>query len=183
MKRFSPFAAILVLLVALVGCGNKNRTPRYDVPEPLKIKPFKRQALHDSQDYMFIWKPNAYSQVSEPIRDRLSPTQLGVMERHGQPDYIRKGFKATTKEIVDEWAWWDRDVICQFVQRELVWEGPLTDMDRTRIRYGYPRHSWAQKYESGVQRDLWDYQGMLADPQGQIFTFSDEKLVYTSRYQ
>lgn len=174
---------VVALAVTLAGCGNANRQPRYDVPAPLEIKPFKREAAHERQDYIFTMKREAYSKVAEPMRARMSPSQKALLERHGQPDYVRRGFHATTGETVDEWAWWDRDVIAQFVQRELVWEGKLTDMDRTRIRYGYPRRSWSQTYESGVKRDIWDYQGLMVDTQGSIFSFADEKLVYTSRYQ
>lgn len=182
-KKFLFVVLALLMLAGLGACGNINRTPRYDVKEPLTVTPFKRVALREKQDFIYNWKKDAYAKVSEPLRQRFSASQGDVLERHGQPDYVRRSFKATTKETVEEWAYWDRDVICQFVQRELVWEGPLTDMDRTRIRYGYPRRAWSQIYESGVRRDMWDYQGMLLDIQGSIFTFSDEKLVYANRYQ
>ena len=73
-------------------------------------------------------------------------------------------------------------MIVQFVQRELVFEGPLTDMDRYRVRYGYPVKAWSQSYETGVKRDLWDYRGIMVDTHGMIVTFTNEKMITENRY-
>ncbi|CAN5173039.1 hypothetical protein BH09SUM1_BH09SUM1_22740 [soil metagenome] len=181
-KIFLCLALLAGVVAAAAGCGNKNRVPRYNVEKPLEITPFKRQTKHDNVDYLYQWKAKAYSPVSSPIRKRLSESEQDVLARHGQPDWVRKRFQSLADEQVDEWAWWDRSVICQFVQGELVYEGELTDMDRTRIRYGYPRRAWSETYEAGVQRDIWDYQGMVFDNDGQILTFSNEKLVTQQRY-
>ncbi len=181
----TKFIVILfaVLMPLALGCGNQNRKPRYDIGEPLEIQPFKRYGIYNNRDFIRTWKHEAFSPVTEPLRRRLSESQKDILERQGQPDYVRRSFKATTGETVDEWAWWDREVIGQFVQRELVFEGLLTDMDKTLIRYGYPRRSWRQAYEAGgVQRDIWDYQGFLIDTRGAIMTFSEGKLISKQDY-
>ena len=180
MLRFLTLLMGMLLLVT--GCGSTNRQPRYDVKDPLEVKPFKRFAKHGSVDYLYTWKSKAYSKVESPLNQMLSPTQTSTLERHGQPDYVRKSYRASTGELVDEWAWWDRGTVAQFVGRELVYEGKLTDMDRYRIRYGYPRRVKAQTYESGVRRDVWDYQGMFFDPSGVLVTFTDENLVSRQEY-
>lgn len=177
---------ILLPLVPLLGltlaCGNVNRVPRYKAPEPYAIQAFKRQTKNQSQDFLFNWKREAYSKVSNPITKGLSEDMKDVLARHGQPDYLRKGWRSlSTNEFVDEWAFWDRGIIVQFVQGELVFEGPLTDMDRWRIEHGYPRRSSTQTVEGGVQRDIWDYQGVI-DSRGRIVTFTDEKLVSVQLY-
>jgi len=172
---------ILVVLVAS-GCGNTNRTPRYKVPEPLKIETFKRKTKHPAVDYMFQVKSTAFSPVKKPITKRLSASQQDVLARHGQPDFIRRNFTAHTNEKVTEWAYVDRLVIAQFVQGELVFEGPLTNMDRYLIDHGYPRRAWKQDYPDGAKRDVWDYQAVLFDTQGKIVSFTDEKLVSEHTY-
>ncbi len=178
------FALLGIIAAALVlaGCGNLNRVPRYDVPEPMTMETFKRQTKYPAQGLMNFWRKDSFQQVNRPISGRLSESQKDLLERHGQPDYIREGWRSKTNEVVDEWAWWDRSIVAQFVQRELVYEGELSDMDRTRIRYGNPRRAWTQEYEEGVRRDIWDYQGIIYDTRGLLFTFSDEKLVTEQRY-
>jgi hypothetical protein len=177
------FACLAVIMTGLIaGCGNLNRVPRYDIGEPLEIQPFKRQTLNQSRDYIKVWRKPAYSKVTEPLRRHLSDDMVGVLERHGQPDYLRSGWRSTSNEIVDEWVYWDRSVIVQYVQDQLVYEGPLTDMDRYRVRYGYPRRAWSQVAEAGVQRDFWDYQGFLLDTSGMIVSFSNESLVSENKY-
>lgn len=175
-------ALVFGAVFAASGCGNLNRTPRYEAPEAMTIKTFKRETENQSQDYIINWKRDAYSKVTRPITRGVSPDQKDVLARHGQPDYLRKSWRAlNADELVDEWAYWDRNVCVQFVQGQLVWEGPLTDMDRIRIQYGYPKRSSTQKVETGVRRDVWDYQGMT-DSRGMIFTFTEEKLVSENRY-
>lgn len=176
-KCITTGVIFMVALLALAGCGNRNRTPRYDVPQPLEIETFKRKTRHGEVDYLHNFKQTAFSPVKEPLRRRLSPSQQDILTRHGQPDYIRKGWKSTSGETVDEWAWWDRSIVAQFVQRELVYEGPLTDMDRYRIRHGYPSKSYTQDYEVGAYREIWIYQHGLLDTRGSVVTFGDEKLI------
>ncbi len=177
--------AILGLLAAalfVAGCGNLNRVPRYEVPEPMHVQTFKRQTKYPAQDFLHTWRKDAFRPVNRPITQRLSSSQEDLLERHGQPDYTRRGWRSTSGELVDEWAWWDRSLVAQFVQRELVYEGELTDMDRARIQYGNPRRAWSQQYEEGVRRDIWDYQGIIYDTRGLLLTFSNEELVTQQRY-
>lgn len=174
--------ALCLSIFFVSGCGNLNRVPRYHMEDPMNPVSFKRFQTYDSQDFVHNFKKEAYSPVNKPLTKRLSETQLDVLARHGQPNYTRKGFRSLTGETVDEWAYWDRQVIVQFVQRELVYEGPLTDMDSYRIRYGYPAKAWVQSYETGVKRDLWDYRGIMVDTHGMIVTFTNEKMITENRY-
>lgn len=173
---------LLLAVFVATGCGNTNRTPRYHVTKPGEIKTFKRKTKHASVDYLFQVKQSAYSPVKKPLTKRLTPSQTDVLSRHGQPDYIRRSFTAHTNEKVTEWAWIDRLVITQFVQGELVWEGPLTDMDKYLIHNGYPRRAWQQDYPDGTRRDVWDYQPVVFDTRGRIVTFTDERLVTEHLY-
>ncbi len=181
LKFISAFALILPLLI-LSSCGNMNRVPRYNVGEPLQIETFKRRTAHPTRDFVFTFKKTAYRKVKNPLSNRLSPSQVSVLERHGQPDYIREGFRSLSGETVDEWLYWDRQILTQFVQRELVWEGPVTEMDEWRLKHGYPRQAWSQSYETGVRRDIWDYRGFFLDTKGMVVTFSNENLATLQEY-
>lgn len=185
----SPFGRFVAVAFALllggvfvVGCGNTNRQPRYNVDEPLSVVPFKRKTRHAHVDYIYTIKSQAFSKVKKPMKGRFTASEHDVLERHGQPDYTRKGYEALTGERVTDWAWWDRKVICQFVDGELVWEGPLTDADQFLIRYGYPNHSWTQEVSDGVVRETWIYQGVIYDKRGMFASFSDEKLISYHTY-
>jgi len=172
----------LGVVLAFAACGNMNRVPRYNVGEPLTIEPFKRYTEHDSVDYLYTWKSDAYSQVTEPLKQNLSESQRDVLARHGQPDYTREGWRSESNEIVDEWIYWDRQVIVQFVQNQLVYEGEVTDMDGYRLRYGYPDRSWSQIYETGVRRDFWDYKGQFLKTDGLMVSFTNGSLVSENTY-
>lgn len=180
MVRF--FSVLMFLVVVATGCGNLNRTPRYDVPQPLEIETFKRYTKHPQRDFIHQFKKTAFSPVKKPLTKRLSESQQAILERHGQPDWVRSNFTGHTGEKVTEWIWWDRSITAQFVQRELVYEGTTTDMDRWLIRYGYPRRAWYQDDVDGVRRDIWDYQPILFSPRGRIITFTNGKLISHQDY-
>lgn len=182
MKRLVIVAFCAVLFVVAAGCGNVNRVPRYNMSAPLEIETFKRLTLHENRDFIYTWKKDAYSKVTKPLRYNNSEDMRDALTRHGQPDYLRQGWKSTSNEIVDEWVYWDRDMVLQFVQNQLVYEGELTDMDKYRVRYGYPRRAWQQVYETGVRRDFWDYQNIGLDAGGRIVSFTNGSLVSENIY-
>lgn len=181
-RAATMITALLVVGFFAVGCGSTNRQPLYNVDDPLSVVPFKRSARHSHIDYIYTIKGEAYSKVKKPMKGRFTSSEQDVLERHGQPDYVRKGYEALTGERVTDWAWWDRQVICQFVDGELVWEGPLTDKDEFLIRFGYPNHSWTQQVSDGVVRETWIYQGVIYDKRGMFASFSDEKLISYHTY-
>lgn len=185
IHKLSPFFSLLLVTIAVFtasACGNLNKVPRYNVSEPLTIEPFKRTPKYQSRDFFFVWDSTVYSPVKAPLKGKLTPSQQEIQERHGRPDYTRRGFRTTSNEIADQWCWVDRRITAQFVQGELVFEGPLTDKDEFLIRRGLPRYATQQQYEVGVNRDIWDYRGRLADQRGMIVTFSNEKLVTQHSY-
>lgn len=176
---------ILVVLVALLmpiaGCGNLNKVPRYRLDADGQPVAFKRFAAYDERDFINRFRAEAYFPRKDQVEGPLSDEQRGVLERHGMPDFIRYRFKASTNELVDQWAWWDRNVTVQFVQRELVWEGPLTDYDRTLIERGYPSRAKAMLFQPGQRRDIFEYEGIFK-ANSLIVTFTEEKLASTATH-
>lgn len=175
------FLCILLLASTTIACGNLNRTPRYNLGADGMPKTFKRYPAYDEQDYVNRWRGNSWYPRVKEIEGPMSADMAETLRRHGHPDYIRYRFYSETNELVDSWAWWDRDVTVQFVQRQLVFEGPLTDMDKYLIRYGWPQHARAYHPVNGQRRDLWTYQGIWNTPLKHV-TFANEKLASEFHY-
>ncbi len=177
--RYRLPSLVLLLVAAILagaGCGNLNRVPRYTIGGEEKLPvAFKRFARHDEQDFINRMRAEAYYRRVQELEPPLSESQRDVIARHGQPDYIRRRFKSTSNELVDQWVWWDRDVTTQFVQGELVWEGPLTDMDKFLVRFGYPQKARFLDPVPGTRRDIWVYEGIWQAHRRQV-TFTDEQL-------
>ncbi len=181
MKRIILLMILVGFAIGTAGCGLKNRVPRYHLDEEFNIVPFKRYSVHQEINYWHRFRRTAYDAVSNPLSTPLSEDMRSVLERHGQPSYVRENFESRTNELVDEWLFWDRKTTVQFIEGQLVYEGPLTDMDHYRVVYGYPDKAYSQQYEAGPRREIWDYLGLF-DDQGMIVTFSDEKLVSQNYY-
>lgn len=170
-------AGLILLVAGLAACQSTNRVPRFDLTTG-KPEQYKRYAYRNYRDYLYRWNAQAYAKVEEPMRGMLSEDMKDVLARHGQPDYRRDPFKAETDELVEDWVYWDRGVITQFVQGQLVYEGPLTDQDRCLVQYGYPQQSFSQQYEGDVspRRETWVYK-RLFERRGTFVSFTDGKLV------
>lgn len=174
--------AALTAAAIIAGCGNLNRKPLYNVNEPYTVEPYKRHMKHMEQDFIFRRSSRAYKSLGKPLTKRLSESEQDVLLRHGQPDYIRDGWRSQSGEIVNDWAWWDRGIIVQFVQGEAVFEGPLTDLDRSLIRYGYPRYAKSQITTTDIRRDVLEYHPLTNANEGRVLTFTGEELVSVQEY-
>jgi len=180
VKRLLPLSLALLAAVLMTACST-NRATRFGMGEDGEPIQFRRYTNRPAVDYIFRWDKRAFERVLSPIDDQLSEDKTQVLERHGQPDYIREGVKATRNEVFDEWAYYDRGVICQFIQGQLVYEGPLLDSDVALIDYGYPSKAYSQEYEEGALREIWLYEDLFSIRQ-RILSFSDGKLVYKANF-
>lgn len=175
MRTFTLLLLALPLVLA-TGCGNLNRVPRYDMNTDLKLETYKRYAKFAEQDYAARWGARAWEPHRGEMEGPITADQKLVLERHGQPDWKRFRFLSTSHELVDQWAWWDRNTTVQFVQGQLVYEGPLTDMDEWLIRHGYPQQARTLHPTTGVRRDMWNYSSLFFRPQKHV-TFTNEQLI------
>ncbi len=181
MIRFLSAFLLIAALALSAGCGNLNRVPRYDVDSTLMPAQFKRFATYDEQDFINRFRAEAYKQRTGEIEEPLSADQRDVLDRHGMPEYVRLRFKAESNELVDQWAFWDRGVTCQFVQGQLVYEGELSEMDRYLIKHGYPQKATYSAPVTGMRRDFFYYTGVFQTPRHQA-TFTNERLISEFRY-
>lgn len=179
MKRVLRAATVLLIAVAASSCTT-NTKPRFDV-EDGKVSSYRRYTGRPATDYVFRWTKKAFDKVDSDIDGPLSEDKVAMLERRGRPDYKRDDVRATRPETFDEWVYWDQNVICQFVQGELVYEGELLDSDKTLVTWGYPSDAWSQKYEYGPTRELWVYEHVF-EMGGRSYSFSDGKLNFESAY-
>jgi hypothetical protein len=199
------FSLAVLLLVGAVGCATSSEKLAYNVTAPNTLETFKRQSTHGMLDnWLNFYSRTAYSEVKGPITRHLTADKEAVITRHGQPDFVRNGFRAAmTGELVDEWLYWDRQIVVQFVGGRLAYEGPLTEMDAFRVRYGYPDEIYwqpatdpvglrSERVQSmkpfegarghGVNRQIWVYTSWLYGRERMIATFSSEELTSLQTY-
>lgn len=176
-KLLAPLAAAVMVLVVATGCTT-NRKPRFDssTGEP---EQFRRYTNRPGVDYIFRFNKQAFAKADSDYDGVRSPDKLDVLNRHGRPDYTRDDIRAKANETFDEWVYWDRNVLCQFIQGELVYEGPLMDSDRTLVTYGYPTRAYYQAYETGPVREIWIYEGLMTAGDRTV-SFSDGKKIHES---
>lgn len=165
-----------LLLVFLSGCM-ANHAPRFLYgPDGEKIQ-FKRYEKNIARDWYYHQSRGIYDICdAEPHDPLLSVQQVDVLTTHGKPDYVREEFPVETKEYVTEWVYVEQNKLFQFIQGELVFEGPVTDYERTLIRYGRPDYALGQSDPLGPRSDTFQYKGFIS-VERKTYRFSDGKLV------
>jgi len=179
LTKSLPLALGVFALLMTSGCWT-NRSPRFDMAsgEPEQIR---RYTGRPETDYIFRWGRQAFTQVRSDLDVVMTGDRLDVLTRHGRPDYVREGVKGERNESFDEWVYWDRNTIVQFIQDELVYEGDLLDSDRHLVLYGFPTRAFNQQYEVGPRREIWIYADIWKASTRE-YSFSDGRLVYKVNY-
>jgi hypothetical protein len=110
----------------------------------------------------------------------LSEQQRKILREWGEPDYIRGPYKSTRNDFIIEWAYVQSNHLFQFADARMVYEGPLTDQERTAITYGIPREVMVDILEPNIRRETWVYRPYFipGTDHERIFSFSNGKLVY-----
>lgn len=176
MKRvLTQWGVGAFLAVLLVGCAATPPRWQYDVGG--KRVEQKRYARYFAVDYMTRFVHRAYYKVEKPLPGVLSDDQRQYISRNGQPDYRRRPFRSREGERVEEWAYLAQDKLVQFVKGHVVYEGEVTDMEKTLIRLGYPEGCILGQREPGVEGVTFVYR-TPADLQSEIYVFANGKLVF-----
>jgi hypothetical protein len=179
IRSLAVLGTIAALALGAAACTT-NRGPRFEMRtgEPEQFRRFTHRPF---VDHIFRWNKQAFTKVENHLDDVVSEDKADVLRRHGQPEYVRTGVPSRSNERFDEWAYWDRNTICQFVQGELVYEGPMLDTDRWLIRHGYPSEALYQDYEDGPVREIWTYNGLFVIESVTV-SFTDGVEVFRSEY-
>jgi hypothetical protein len=157
-----------------------NRGPMFKYDEQGNKIQFQRLPRNMNYDPNGSWRlvPFAYNKNEGNLHWLLSDDQKEVIGLLGQPDYIRRPFYSLTKEKVHEWAYWEKSVLVQFINREMVYLGPLKDREKLLIRYGYPRYHTYDPLESGM-REVFIYSNDL-EQRRSLFNFHNGHMVPNS---
>ena len=78
---------------------------------------------------------------------------------------------------MEEWLRLTSNRLVQFVKGRVVYEGEVTDLERTMVTYGYPRSCLVGQSEPGVERWTFIYSRPF-DLEREVFSFANGKLVY-----
>lgn len=112
--------------------------------------------------------------------DILSEDQKAILKEWGQPDYMRGPYKSTRGESnVTEWAYHPLNHLFQFVDDEMVYEGPLTDQERTALVHGAPREAIISQLEPNIRRETWIYRPFFLHGREKLFSFTNGRLTYS----
>jgi hypothetical protein len=101
-----------------------------------------------------------------------------VVREWGQPAYLRGPFKTTQGDVTIEWAYHSTNHLFQFVDGTMVYEGPLTDQERTAITYGAPKEAIVSILEPNVRRETWIYRPTFLWGREHLVSFTNGKLTY-----
>lgn len=185
MQHITPalrpqFLRLIVLLAGVVafaaGC-TVNRAPLFEYNEQGEKLQFQRIARNMEYNIDGSWRltPWAYRPNNKKLHWLLSEEQKQVIGLLGQPDYIRRPFYSRTNERVHEWVWWEQGQVVQFVNRQMVFAGPLRDREKVLIRRGYPMYYTHQDIMAGIRETLIysnDY-----EQRRHVYNFQNGKLI------
>lgn len=148
------FALVPAVVAAILVSGcTVNRAPLFEYDNQGNKIQFQRIARNSEWNINGTWRltPWAYRKNTGKLHWLLSPDQKKVIALLDQPDYIRRPFYSRTNERVHEWVWWEKNKVAQFVNRQLVYIGPLTDREKVLIRMGYPKYYIHQDLATGIR--------------------------------
>jgi len=155
---FGWFLFIIVPVVFLAGCATGSKPLYLDYDEdgqPIMVKRYRR---HAERDFEIRWSRAAYKKnKGTGPHFLLSDVQESIKEEFGPPDYIGDTYLSRKKEYVKEWIYWKAGYMFQFIKRQLVYEGPLTDKERILILHGYPDSIQIYQLGDGVERENFYY--------------------------
>lgn len=171
-----------------------QRPPKYDyTPEgrPVLVKrhPYLEQRrFSEWKKYRYLENMNGAAAMMACLQTYpggkavrpLSEQQKQILAEWGEPDYIRGPYKSTRNDFIIEWAYHQSNRLFQFADAQMVYEGPLTDQERTAIMYGAPEETMINYLEPNIRRETWIYRPKFIVGTGRerIFSFANGKLIY-----
>lgn len=158
-----------------------------DEGEPIMLKRYPYWAVRSINKllkYDFIENKEGVLEYARKLDPRcdpghlLSEQQRAIVREWGEPDYVRGPYKSTREDLVVDWCYHPMNRIFQFVDKQMVFEGPLTDQDRTAILHGTPRDVIVSTVGPNVRRETWVYRPYMLSGRERLFSFANGKLIY-----
>lgn len=173
----SFFILFSVAMCFMSGCatGSKPLFIYFDQDgNPIQQKRYRKFL---TRDFKNRWFKEAYNKNnSTGPHFLLSPDQKVIKERHGAPDYISPKYLSMNNDYVKEWLYWEEGLLFQFVNRRLIFEGPVTDSERILVLYGYPDYSTISQSGKDYTREVLYYRPVIGTSE-KCFNFVNGKMV------
>ena len=176
MNRAARLICAATTAAFLAACA-PGFAPRWRYDREGQPAYYKRYPRNIAVDYFTRFRRAAYFKVTKPIEDFLTDEQRLWVSRNGQPEYRRRRFLSREGEWVDEWVNVSQNKMVQFTRGRVVYEGDVTDLEKTMITYGYPRGVLVQQAEPEVEFWTFVYSRPF-DLERELFCFANGKLVY-----
>ncbi len=173
--------SVLAFLPFALACAHTRPKPElifHRAEEPTAYKRYERCA---ERDFLHHFVRKAYSSAKRSDLDFAGPQQQTILDTWGRPDYIRKPFWSLEDEKVEEWVYLDHQHVYQFVNHQLVFEGPLTDLEQLLIRLGYPDQMITTLSESGVVKHFLYYGNVILPGRLESFNLANGWIVHNSQ--
>ncbi len=154
VSRFIVPALALSAMLAL-GCASNRTIPRADYQHgPL---PHQHRRLHQwgSMAFWSRLSPDVYDAVESLPRD-LSVDQDLTVREFGPPQWERE-FKSLDRERVLEWLNIDHGLVFHYIDGELVFQGPIRDIEHVMLRHGQPNRVLQSMTTAQVERVTFVY--------------------------
>ncbi|MCX8037058.1 MAG: hypothetical protein N3D11_08455 [Candidatus Sumerlaeia bacterium] len=177
MRRALLFAMVISMLLASCKAGT---APRWTYDSSGQPAVYKRYPRHMAVDYVNRFRRTAYLPVKQPITEYLSDEQRRWISEYGQPDYRRRLFRERNGEKVDEWIYLAQNKVVQFIHGRVVYEGPVTDLEKTLIRLGYPSGCSISQNEPSVERFNLTY-GRFFDLEREVISLAGDQIVFRQK--
>jgi hypothetical protein len=103
-----------------------------------------------------------------------------VLAKWGQPDWLRGPFRTTRGDQATEWLFERQNRIFQWVDGELVYQGPVTDVERTMLVHGAPSQVMITQLEPNIRRETFIYRETFrGSGHERVYSFSNGKLIFS----
>lgn len=168
-------------------CPSRPKTDFTDDGKPILIKRYplnNRVTLLHFRKYPYYANTHGVEHVERGARLKRQPEnvltedQKAVLRAWGQPDYLRGPYRSTRGDSVVEWVYHRLNHLFQFVDGVMVYEGPLTDQERTVLTYGLPREVLSSTVAPNIRRETWFYNSPWHPNKEMVFSFANGKLVF-----
>jgi len=175
-RTIGKAAATLALVVFVLACAS-GKAPRWNYDTEGRPSQYKRYPRNIQVDYASKFRRVAYKKVTRPIESFLTDEQRQWVGKHSQPDYRRRSFWSRESERVDEWIYLTQNILVQFVQGHVAYEGEVTDVERIMITHGYPRGCIIGQSEPGTEQWTFVYSRPF-DLEREVYSFANGKLLF-----
>jgi hypothetical protein len=190
LTRALATAGLAVALSITLACTTSRDIPRADhMHGPLP----HQQLRSPDYDRITFWAP-LDNEVYERVRVSdgeimafggplvLTRDQELIVHEFGPPEYGRR-FRSLEGERVLEWLLIDQNLMCQFVEGTLVYQGEIRDLEHTLLRHGAPAEVMYNVHSLGGNERVTFIYSKSLEPDSQYYSFSNGQLVYEDRHR